>query len=328
MPVPYHGPLPSIRTLRIFDSAARHLSFSAAAVECHTTQPAVSRTIADLERRLSVPLFERCHRTIRLTPAGEVYHRSVSNGLERIAAGMLTASSIPEGQRVVVACGHGTSHLFVMPRFEALRRILGEDICLRILTLDYDMLDRLDDGEVDLMLVFDETSNASKDMVAVFNEAITPVCSPGFAATHAQTLARPVAEWSSMPFLWLARAPSFWATWHDWFESVGYPSPPPRYTGIEDYVYLLEAAIAGQGIALGWRYFVDHHIESGALVSVTNGYVELDRGCFARFTERGRLRPVARQCLDAFVALANEPLQSDQPKSLDYSRDQVPPAIR
>ncbi len=295
-----------MRALRIFESAARHLSFSIAATECYTTQPAVSRTIAELERQLSVRLFERSHRTIRLTPAGEVFHRSVAIGLERIAAGALTASSIPEGQRVVVACGHGTSHLFVMPRFEALRRVLGEDTCLRILTVDYDMLDRLDDGEVDLILVFDKVSDVSDGMVAVFSEAVTPVCSPGFAATHAEVLARPVQEWSSMPFLRLARVAPNWATWHDWFESAGYPAPPPRYTGIEDYVYLLEAAIAGQGLALGWRHFIDQHIDSGALVTVTDGFIELDRGCFARFTERGRLRPVAHRCLEALGSLTQE----------------------
>ena len=310
MPIPYHGPLPSIRTLRIFESVGRNLSFNAAAAECHTSQPTVSRVINELEGRLSVRLFERHHRTIKLTPAGEIFHQAVSIGLERIVAGALTASNIPEEQRVVVACGHGTSHLFVMPHFETLRRALGEDTCLRILTLDYDMLDRLGGGEVDLMLVFEKNADASEDMVVVFNEAITPVCSPGFAATHARVLARPVQEWSSLPFLRLPHAAPCWATWHDWFESTGHPVPLPRYTSIEDYVYLIEAAIAGKGLALGWRHFIDHHIDSGALVTVTDDFVELDRSCFAKFTERGRQRAVAHRCLDAFVALANEPMRS------------------
>lgn len=100
------------------------------------------------------------------------------------------------------------------------------------------------------------------------------------------------------------------ATWHDWFESTGRPAPLPQYTGIEVYVYLIEAAIAGQSLALGWRHFIDHHIDSGALVTVTDDYVERDRGCFAKFTERGRLRPFAQRGLDAFVALANEPMRS------------------
>ena len=111
-----------------------------------THQPSVSRYIAELEHEIGVRLFERSHRAVSLTPAGEVFHRAVAVGLARIAAGARTASSVSEDQRVVVACGPGTSYQFVMPRFQDLRQAIGEDACLRVLTLDPDMLDRLGDG--------------------------------------------------------------------------------------------------------------------------------------------------------------------------------------
>ena len=57
-----------------------------------------------------------------------------------------------------------------------------------------------------------------------------------------------------------------WASWEDWFQAVGYPEPQTRFTSFDNYVYSLEAAVAGQGIALGWRIFVDQHLETGALV--------------------------------------------------------------
>ena len=60
-------PLPPMRHLRVFESAARLGGFSAAAQELHTTQSAVSRTVADLERLLGTALFERVHRGVRLT---------------------------------------------------------------------------------------------------------------------------------------------------------------------------------------------------------------------------------------------------------------------
>ncbi len=298
-------PMPQMRTLRIFESAARQLSFSAAAAELHTTQPSVSRAIADLERKMGVRLFERGHRAITLTPAGEIFHRAVVIGLSRIAAGTLTASNLADGRRVVVASSHALSHQFLMPRFDTLRRALGEDVSLRILTLDYDLLDRLDDSEIDLALDYDTDGSASGDRAVLFREAVAPVCSPGFAAEHARVLARPVKEWGSLPFLRLARPATYWATWHDWFESAGYPVPPPRYDGIEDYVYLVEEAVAGRGLALGWRHFVDRQLEEGRLVTVTGGFVELDRHCFARLTERGSRRPAARRCLGALAALAD-----------------------
>lgn len=110
--------------------------------------------------------------------------------------------------------------------------------------------------------------------MTVFREAATPVCSPGFAETHAQVLARPVAEWDCLPFLGLVRPAQGWITWRDWFESVGCPLLRPRYVSFEDYVYLIEAAVDGQGLALGWNHFVDRYIDAGTLVAVVDGFSE------------------------------------------------------
>lgn len=55
------------------------------------------------------------------------------------------------------------------------------------------ILDRLTNYEVDLVVSYDGTASAPEDRVKVFDEAVTPVCSPDFAATHAHVLARPVA---------------------------------------------------------------------------------------------------------------------------------------
>ena len=94
-------------------------------------------------------------------------------------------------------------------------------------------------------------------------------------------------------------------TWDDWFESAGCPPPRPCYVDISDYVYLLEAAAAGEGLALGWRHLVDGYLDEGRLIPVAGGYVEFDRHCFARLTDRGRRRPDARRCLDALGALTD-----------------------
>ena len=104
-PAPPWNPLPRMNALRVFKSAARHLSFSAAAVELGTSQPAVSRAIAELECQLGTRLFERSHRAILLTPAGEVFHRTVAICLERIAAGALTVAGLADDRRIVIACG-------------------------------------------------------------------------------------------------------------------------------------------------------------------------------------------------------------------------------
>ena len=127
-----------------------------------------------------------------------------------------------------------------------------------------------------------------------------PVCAPDFAAAHAQTLNRPVAEWGGLVFLDLARPGRGWASWKDWFEAIGCPDPAPRYTGFDNYVYLLRAAAAGHGVALGWQHFIDHHLETGALVALADGFVVTGRPHFAVLTPRGRRKPVARACLGFF----------------------------
>lgn len=76
----------SLDLLRVFESAARQLSFTAAAEELGTTQPAVSQQIKRLEKELATPLFQRVHRGIVLTDAGQLLLRHVAAGLETIDA--------------------------------------------------------------------------------------------------------------------------------------------------------------------------------------------------------------------------------------------------
>ena len=290
-----------MQVLRMFECAAHHGSFSAAASQLNTTQPAVSRTIAELERKLAIRLFERRHRGVSLTPAGEIYLEIVRAGLSRIVEGGLLVSGLSDDNRVVIACGRATSEMVLRPRFENLRRVLGEDAAVRILPFDYDMLNRLDPLDADIVLTWDAGSSAPGDRVVAFRDAVTPVCSPAYAGEYADTLRRPVTEWGPMTFRYLARLARGWVTWEDWFTIVGRPSPEPRYLGNEDYVQLIDATIAGGGLALGWRHFIERHVEMGMLVQVMDDFVEFDRACYAVLTERGRTRPLARRCLDFFA---------------------------
>jgi len=95
--------------------------------------------------------------------------------------------------------------------------------------------------------------------------------------------------------------------WDDLFDAVGRPNPLPRYESYDDYVYLIESAVVGRGLALGWHELIDRHLDTGVLVAVLDGFVEFDRPHFARLTERGRRRPLGRRCLDFFASRAIVP---------------------
>ena len=77
--------LPPLNALRAFEAAARHLSFKLAAHELHVTPAAVGQQVKALEMRLGVRLFERLHKQLILTAAGQVYLPEISRGFRRIA---------------------------------------------------------------------------------------------------------------------------------------------------------------------------------------------------------------------------------------------------
>jgi LysR family transcriptional regulator, glycine cleavage system transcriptional activator len=77
--------LPPLNALRAFEAAARHLSFKLAAHELHVTPAAVGQQVKALEARLGVRLFERLHKQLILTPAGQIYLPRISDGFRRIA---------------------------------------------------------------------------------------------------------------------------------------------------------------------------------------------------------------------------------------------------
>ena len=132
---------------------------------------------------------------------------------------------------------------------------------------------------------------------AVLGEGVRPVCSPAYAAAHAGTFAGPVSGWGGLTFLDLVLPNEGWATWGDWFAAAGRPDGTPRRLGFDCYTYTLEAATAGQGIALGWRNLFERSIEAGALVALGNGFVETGNVYYDVLTEKGRRKPLARRCL-------------------------------
>jgi LysR family transcriptional regulator, glycine cleavage system transcriptional activator len=77
--------LPPLNALRAFEAAARHLSFKLAAHELHVTPGAVGQQVKALEQRLGVRLFERLHKQLILTAAGQAFLPEISDGFRRIA---------------------------------------------------------------------------------------------------------------------------------------------------------------------------------------------------------------------------------------------------
>jgi DNA-binding transcriptional LysR family regulator len=139
--------LPPLNALRAFEAAARHLSFKLAAHELHVTAGAVSQQVKLLEERLGVPLFERRHRQLILTPAGQRYLPGLRAAFRQIAEA--TQHLEPEGLTKMVILGiHGRFDVarVAAERFRATHPTIG----LRL--VQPAGLRELDEGKVDLLI--------------------------------------------------------------------------------------------------------------------------------------------------------------------------------
>lgn len=296
--------IPSSSALQAFEAAARHCNFSRAAEELHTSQSAISRHIATLEARLNTSLFDRQRRRkLILTHQGEQFYRAVVSGLDNIQAAIDAISGTSVEDQVTIACTHENSHLILLPRFDALQQALGADKTIRVMTYEYDAMQRALDPRIDITIQYDVTRTDPADRVPIVREAVRPVVAPAFFAEHKSRLQQGLDAWLELPFLELSKHNYGWATWDDWLAHQPAIARRPEFQYFNNYVYLLEAAAAGKGIALGWRGLIDRHLESGVLVDLGHGYLEFDRAIHAVLTEHGRGKALARYCLECLAQL-------------------------
>ena len=290
--------IPSSSALQAFEAAARHCNFSRAAAELHTSQSAISRHIANLEGRFGTLLFDRFQkRKLVLSEQGETLYRAVVSGLDNIQSAIDNISASTPPDQVTLACTHEISHLYLLPRFERLQQTLGPEHPIRIMSYEYDTMSTALDPRIDIVIRYDISGVDPADRIRIVDEAVCPVAAPGFVEQHAAALRGSARHWQDLPFLELSKHNYGWATWQDWFIASGNGGVQTSYTYFGNYVYLLEAAAAGKGLALGWRGLIERHLRDQVLMPVVDDYVSFDRGIYAILTARGRKHMLAQQLM-------------------------------
>ena len=291
--------VPTTTALVVFEAAARHGNFTQAAMELGISQPAISRTIGNLEQRLSLRLFERARTGVTLTDAGRRFLGAVTAGLGIIHAASVEAATRLTTEQVTIACSPDTSHLFVLPKFPALQETLGDNVEIRIHTFQFEMWQLPRHPPVDVVLTWDAAAG-TEEFAVIHEDAVTLICSPDYAANNAQTLKKSTRFWGGLTFLDLVGSHRGGASWDDWFRVVERPEVAPRFKYLDLYTYVLQAALAGQGIALGRRHYIERYLKTGQLLQVNDDFVEFNNKLYGVVTEHGRDRSLARKCLSFF----------------------------
>ncbi|WP_339513405.1 choline sulfate utilization transcriptional regulator [Pseudomonas sp. RL_15y_Pfl2_60] len=285
----------SLDVLRVFESAARQLSFTAAAFELGTSQPAISQQIKRLEQRLHTRLFDRVYRGIVLTEAGEQLLHYVQDGLGTLDAGLQAVTAQQQHEVLQVATDFAFAAYWLMPRLKRFNQLYPE-VDVSLLTGERD-LGALS-AEIDVAIAFGDGRVKNGQSQLLFAEEVYPVCSAQLLKDHAQPLAP--AMLAQLPLLHLR--PESRASWYDWqglFNALGIAeAPSPGSLRFDNYTLLIQAAIAGQGVAIGWRYLVDELLEQGLLCRACEGQARSGLGYYLVLPERKRRQRITQQFVD------------------------------
>lgn len=263
------SPLPPLQTLRAFEAASRLASFTRAADELNVTQGAISRQIRYLEDRLGVQLFIRADRGVHATVAGQRFSVVVSEILHELAHATAELLSEAERSTVTVGATSAIASLWLMPRLTGFRH-LEPELDIRVLASDRDP--ERSGADVDVVIDYSRHPPESANAIYLFREQVLPVCSPAYL--DERTEPRDPGHLLSETLLQLDDTHQDWMNWTEWLRESGIQVKSTRQAiRINSYPALLQAAIAGQGIALGWRHLVDDYLASGALISVLPEHV-------------------------------------------------------
>jgi len=254
-------PLPPLNSLVAFEASARHLSFTKAGAELNVTQGAISRQVQNLEDYIGYSLFVRKNRTISLTTMGSTYHRSISLNLQNIAESTAEIKKYKGAKQLIVTTSSAMATLWLLPKIAEFQK--SHDINLRIQTIDHTV--DYQNIDSDFCLFYCRNPPTGMRVTKLFSETIFPVCSPEYLANISPFTTE--KELFTNNLLNLDDSQHDWITWSQWFKQVELPSIAVKSkVSINNYSMLLQAAVNGQGIALGWNGLVDDYLNNGTLV--------------------------------------------------------------
>jgi LysR family glycine cleavage system transcriptional activator len=254
----------SERWIRVFDVVAAAGSFTAAARRLHLGQPAVSHTIAQLERVLGTALFDRTPSGAHLTAAGIELRDHVRPALAALDAGVRAVRRTARGAGVV-ALSVSTSFAtwWLLPRLTDFKR-RHPDVDLRCITNDTDAGVGVDDADLWLPLGPDPWPGLARHELT--GERIVAVAAPSLADRLSARDDPAALRDADLIHLEERYRPRF--DWTLWFRHHGLAPPPLHGARSNDYAVVVQAALDGQGVALGWEHLVAPLIDGGRLVVV------------------------------------------------------------
>ncbi len=250
--------LPSLTSLRAFEAAGRHLSFTKAAAELTVTQAAISHQVKSLEEQLNIALFVRLPRKLELTAEGRSLLPVVHQAFDTIAEGVAELKGTQGHATLTVRLAPSFAAKWLSPRLEAFRSLYPHiELSLTHANGPADFAKE----SIDLAVTYGKGNWPGVVGVPVLTLDFFPVCSPKYLqGKHAlQTPA-------DLEHCTLLHDASY-ENWSAWLDLAGVSDvDAKRGPVLDDTNVLVRAAVDGLGVALGSSIFVNDHLLAGRLV--------------------------------------------------------------
>lgn len=249
--------LPSLDLIRGFVAVARRMSVTQAADDLCLTQSAISKQIRALEDFLGVPLFRRNFRSLELTEQGQMLFR-VADASVRALQEALAEFSPPVRRPVTITASTSVAGLWLLPRMGELQA-LHPQVDVRLVASN----SVLELGpDLNLAVRYCAERQAPLGALKLFGETLAPVASPRLAL---QALESPqaLADVTLLEFDVSGRP---WLHWSDWLVQRGWRTADARgVLHFNQYEQAIQAAVAGQGVALGRLELLQPMLRDGRL---------------------------------------------------------------
>ena len=295
--------LPHLAFLQGFEAAARTLSFTKAAEELFVTQSAVSRQIKALEDNLGLKLFERRSRSLTLTDNGQALYRIATDVFDRLQSATDRLRAETRARQLAITTTTGFASLWLIPR---LRRFtaLHPDVDVRLAaTTDALNLDR---SLIDIAIRYCRPETVPEGAVRLFGEEMIPVCSRALLRDKARPLKQPrdLVHHTLLHFDYAGT--EAYVDWGTWLTPLGVGElKPAGALHFSQYEQMIQAAVNGQGVALGRQPLVDDLIQSGALVAPFKQTLVGSRAYFIIRSQLSAGKPQVRAFAEWLVAEAS-----------------------
>lgn len=248
----------SDRALRTLVVSCRTGSFTSAAKKLGVGQPAVSHAIRSLEDAVGATLVERSRSGVRPTAIGQALLDDIAPSFDHIDRAVAGLANQPIDVTLTVSTS--LAHWWLLPRLPEFKRA-HPDVSLRLMTADSDS--SVDLQSVDLWIPLGRIDRPDVSSIDLCREALIPIASPEVA----KTIGPKPADLLRAPLIHLEEQYEPRFDWAHWFaandlEVEGHLAGDRS----NDYSLVVQAALDGQGVALGWEHIVQDLIDDGRLV--------------------------------------------------------------